>query len=76
MPSTGPKIFCKGPNFLSQSKNVIAFSASSKTFVPAPKTKFTESFDVAQNVWDWQKMYINFWSGPKNLDQSKIFWDL
>ena len=56
-PSTGPKIFCEGPNFLSQPKNVIAFRASSKTFVPALKTKFTESFDVAQNVWDWQKMY-------------------
>jgi hypothetical protein len=36
-PSTGPKMFCAGPNFLSQSKNSIAFSASSKTFVPAQK---------------------------------------
>ena len=57
--------FYRSQNILSQSKNVIAFSASSKTLVPALKTKFTErksSFDVAQNVWDWQKMCINVWS--------------
>ena len=36
-PFTGPKMFCAGPNFLSQSKNLIAFSASSKTFVPVQK---------------------------------------
>ena len=30
---TGPKMFCFGPNILSQPKNLIAFSASSKTFV-------------------------------------------
>jgi hypothetical protein len=57
---------------LSQSKNLIAFSASSKT-------KFVEwksFFGVAQNVWDWQKMYVNFWSGQQNLDQPKIVWNL
>ena len=37
-PFTGPKMFCAGPNFLSQPKNLTAFSASSKTFVPAQKT--------------------------------------
>ena len=36
-PFTGPKMFCAGPNFLSQPKNLTAFSASSKTFVPAKK---------------------------------------
>jgi hypothetical protein len=36
-PFTGPKMFCAGPNFLSQSKTFTAFSASSKTFVPAQK---------------------------------------
>ena len=35
---TGPKMFCAGTNVLSMSKNLIAFSASSKTFVPAQKT--------------------------------------
>ena len=37
-PFTGPKTFCAGPNFLNQPKNLIAFSASSKTFVPAQKS--------------------------------------
>ena len=36
-PFTGPKMFCAGPNFLSQPKNLTAFSATSKTFVPAQK---------------------------------------
>ena len=34
-PFTGREMFCAGPNFLSQPKNLTAFSASSKTFVPA-----------------------------------------
>ena len=36
-PFTGPKMFCAGPNILRQHKNLTAFSASSKTFVPAHK---------------------------------------
>ena len=36
-PSTGSKMFCAGPNFLNQSKNLIAFRASSKTFVREQK---------------------------------------
>ena len=37
-PFTGRKMFCTtGPNFLIQPKNLTAFSASSKTFVPAQK---------------------------------------
>ena len=36
-PFTGPKMFCPSPNLLSQPKNLTAFSASSKTFVPAQK---------------------------------------
>ena len=36
-PFTGPKMFCAGPNFLRQPKNLTAFSASSKNFVPAQK---------------------------------------
>ena len=39
-PFTGPKMFCAGPNFLSQPKNLTAFSASSKTFVLAQKPIF------------------------------------
>ena len=37
-PLTGPKMFCAGPNFLSKPKNLTAFSASLKPFVPAQKT--------------------------------------
>ena len=37
-PFKSPKMFGAGPNFLSQPKNLNAFSASSKTFVPAQKT--------------------------------------
>ena len=36
-PFTGPQMFFAGPNFLSQPKNLTAFSASSKTLVPAQK---------------------------------------
>ena len=36
-PFTGPKMFCAGPKILSQPKNLTALSASSKTFVLAPK---------------------------------------
>jgi hypothetical protein len=36
-PFAGPKNFCDGPNFLSKTKSLIAFSASSKTFVLAQK---------------------------------------
>ena len=34
---TGPKMFCAGPSFLCQPKNLTAFSATSKTFVLAQK---------------------------------------
>jgi hypothetical protein len=36
-PFTGPKMFCAGPNILSQPKTLTAISASSKTFVLAQK---------------------------------------
>jgi hypothetical protein len=36
-PFTGPKNFCDGPIFLSKTKSLIAFSASSKIFVLAQK---------------------------------------
>ena len=48
-PFTGPKKFWAGPNFLSQPKNLTAFSASSKTFVPAQKPILLN----ANHVWDW-----------------------
>ena len=53
-PFTGPKMFCAGPNFLSQPKNLTAFSASSKLFVPAQKPILLN----ANNLFVWHKMCV------------------
>ena len=53
-PFTGPKMFCAGPNFLSQPKNLTAFSASSKTFVPAQKPILLN----ANHLFVWHKMFV------------------
>ena len=52
-PFTGPKMFCAGPNFLSQPKNLTAYSASSKTFVPAQKPILLN----ASYLFVWHKMF-------------------
>ena len=52
-PFTGPKMFCAGPNFLSQPKNLTAFSASSKTFVPAQKPILLN----ANHLFVWHKKF-------------------
>ena len=39
-------------------------------------TECKSSFCLAQNACDCHNMKINFWSGTKNLDQHKTFWDL
>jgi hypothetical protein len=53
-PFTGPKMFCAGPIFLSQPKNLTAFSASSKTFVPAQKPILLN----ANPLFVWHKMFV------------------
>jgi hypothetical protein len=53
-PFTGPKMFCASPNFLSQPKNLVAFSASSKTFAPAQKPIFLN----ANHLFVWHKMFV------------------
>ena len=53
-PFTGPKTFCAGPNFLSQPKDLTAFSASSKTFVPAQKPILLN----ANHLFVWHKMFV------------------
>ena len=53
-PFTGRKMFCASPNFLSQPKNLTAFSASSKTFVPAQKTILLN----ANHLFVWHKMFV------------------
>ena len=52
-PFTGPKMFCAGPKFFSQSKNFTAFSASSKTFVPAQKPILLN----ANHLFVWHKKF-------------------
>ena len=53
-PFTGTKMFCASPNFLSQPKNLAAFSASSKTFVPAQKPILLN----ANHLFFWHKMFV------------------
>ena len=52
-PFTGPKLFCDGPNFLSQPKNLTAFSASTKPFVPARKPILLN----ANHLFVWHKKF-------------------
>ena len=52
-PFTGPKMFCAGPNFLSQPKKLTAFSATSKPFVPAQKPIWLN----ANKFLVWHKKY-------------------
>ena len=71
-PFTVPKMFCAGPNFLSQPKNLTAFSASSKTFVLAQKPILLN----ANHLFVWHKndkasIYINLYK--KNQNQTLIF---
>ena len=53
-PFTSPKMLCAGPNFLSQPKNLTAFSASSKTFEPAQKSILLN----ANHLFLWHKMFV------------------
>ena len=60
-PFTGPKMFCTGPNFMSQPKNLTAFSASLKTFVPAQKPILlnTNNLFVSQKMFKTTTVYVN-----------------
>ena len=53
-PFTASKMFCAGPNFLSQPKNLTEFSASLKTFVPAQKTILLNS----NHLFVCHKMFV------------------
>ena len=53
-PFTGRKMYCAGSNFLSQPKNSIAFSASSKTLVLAQKPILLN----ANHLFVWHKMFV------------------
>ena len=52
-PFTGSKMFFSGLNVLSHSKNLIAFSASSKTFVLAQKPILLN----ANHLFVWHKIF-------------------
>ena len=53
-PFTGHKMFCAGRNILCQPKNLTAFSASSKTFVPPQKPILLN----ANHLLVWHKMFV------------------
>ena len=53
-PFTGPKMFCAGPNFLSQPQNLTGFGASSITFVPAQKSILLN----ANHHFVWHKIFV------------------
>ena len=52
-PFTRHKMFCPNPIFLRQSKNLTAFIAYSKTFVPAQKGILLN----ANHLFVWHKMF-------------------
>ena len=59
-PFTGPKTFCAGPNFLSQLKHLTAFSASSKSFVPAKKQFYwMQIIFLCGTKFLWLAQYVN-----------------
>ena len=73
-------MFCVGPNFLSQPRNLTTFSASSKTFVPAQKTILLN----ANQLFVWHKMFVTAticklvsgltqknWTSPKHFGTCK-----
>ena len=69
-PFTGPKMFCAGPNFSSQPKNLTAFRAPSKTFVLAQKPVLLMPCLFMPCPFTGLKMFCvspNFLSQPKNL---------
>ena len=65
-PFTGPKMFCASPNFLSQPKNLTAFSASTKT---GTKNNFTNalSFYRSQNFLCQTKNLFTYCGSHKHF---------
>ena len=73
---TGPKMFCAGLNFLSQPKNLTAFSASSKPFLPTQRPILLN----ANHLFVWHKIFVTatickyfLLFRTKNLDPPKTF---
>ena len=79
-PFTGPKMFCAVPNFLSQPKNLTAFSASLKILVPAQNPMLLN----ANHLFVLHKMFVTatickwifgqaqkIWTSPKHFGTCK-----
>ena len=65
-------MFYAGPNFLSRSKILIAYSASSKTFVLAQKPNGNNLLVCHKMFGTATKCtYIDFWSGLKRFGPAK-----
>ena len=62
---TGPKMFCAGPIFLCQTKNLFTFCARQKDDLHSVKLVFVPAVQSQK-----------FWAGSKHLDRHKTFWDL
>ena len=62
-------MFCVGPNFLSQAKNLTAFSAFSKTFVPAQK----QFYWMQIIFFFWHKMFVTATISGQYVDKF-LFW--
>ena len=69
-PFTSPKMFCAGPNFLSQPKNLTAFSASSKTFGPAQKPILLNS----NHLFVWHNMFVTATTCKKIVGLAQKIW--
>ena len=57
-PSTGPKMFCAGPIFLSQTKNLIASSADPKNFAPAKNLNLLNANHLLSGTKSLNQPYI------------------
>ena len=63
-------MFCAGLNILSKRKNLTAFSASSKTFVPAQKTILLN----ANHLLVWHKMFVTATICKKIIGLAQKIW--
>ena len=69
-PFIGPIMFCAGSNFLSQPKNLTAFSASSIPFVPAQKPILLN----ANHLFVWHKMFVTTTICKKKFGLAQKIW--
>ena len=74
---TGPKMFCAGPNFLSQPKNLFTYYASHKHFVPDKRMICIQQNCLLCRHKSFQrgtKRSLIFWLAQKIWTGTKLFW--